>query len=132
MAAGRVIFGTLALLGLWILLTQVAPPYLGLKAIGGLYLIYLGIELWRSASQPIAVADKDEHAPARPGKSFGLATQLGNPKTAVVNVSIFAALLPARPPLWMSLAFPVLIFIIETGWHTVVVLLFSAPRLRTA
>ena len=134
MGVGGVVLGTLALLGLRTLLMQAAWLYLGLKAVGGFYLIYLGIRLWRGASEPIAVADKDEQAAARPGKSFGLglATQLSNPKTAVVYASIFAALLPANPPGWMWVALLPLIFSVEAGWYAVVALLFSSARPRAA
>ena len=134
MGIGGVILGSLALLGLRTLLAQAVWLYLGLKAIGGLYLIYLGLRLWRGAREPIAVADKGEQAAARPGKSFGLglATQLSNPKTAVVYASIFAALLPAHPPAWMWAALPPLIFAVETGWYAVVALLFSSARPRAA
>jgi threonine/homoserine/homoserine lactone efflux protein len=134
MGIGGVILGSLALLGLRTLLMQAAWLYLGLKAIGGLYLIYLGIRLWRGAGEPLAVADEDEPAAARPRRSFGLglATQLCNPKTAVVYASIFAALLPAHPPAWMWVALPPLIFAVEAGWYAVVALLFSTARPRAA
>jgi threonine/homoserine/homoserine lactone efflux protein len=134
MGVGGVILGSLALLGLRTLLAQAAWLYLGLKAIGGLYLIYLGLRLWRGAGEPIAGADEGEPAAARPGKSFGLglATQLSNPKTAVVYASIFAALLPAQPPGWMWAALPPLIFVVEAGWYAVVALLFSSARPRAA
>jgi threonine/homoserine/homoserine lactone efflux protein len=132
MGIGGVFLGSLALLGLRTLLMQVTWLYLCLKAVGGLYLIYLGIRLWRGASEPIAAADGDERAAARPGKSFGLglATQLSNPKTAVVYASIFAALLPAKPPGWMWVALPPLIFAVEAGWYAVVALLFSSAACR--
>ena len=134
MGVGGVVLGSLALLGLRTLLTQAAWLYLGLKAVGGLYLIYLGIRLWRGASKPIVVADKGEHADARPRRSFGLglATQLSNPKTAVVYASIFAALLPVHPPAWMWATLPPLIFTVEAGWYAVVALLFSSARPRAA
>jgi threonine/homoserine/homoserine lactone efflux protein len=82
----------------------------------------------------MAVVDRGENAGARRGKSFGLglATQLSNPKTAVVYASIFAALLPAHLPGWMWLALPPLIFAVEAGWYTAVALLFSSPRPRAA
>ena len=134
MGIGGIILGSLALLGLRTLLMQAAWLYLGLKAIGGLYLIYLGIRLWRCASEQLTVADRGESAAARPVRSFGLglATQLSNPKTAVVYASIFAALLPAYPPAWMWAALPPLIFVVEAGWYAVVALLFSAARPRAA
>jgi threonine/homoserine/homoserine lactone efflux protein len=134
MGVGGVILGGLALLGLRTLLMQAGWLYLGLKVAGGLYLLYLGIRLWRGASEAIAVEDAGERAPARPVRSFAiaLATQLSNPKAAVIYGSIFAALLPAQPPLWMCLALPPLILLVESGWYVVVAVAFSSARPRAA
>jgi threonine/homoserine/homoserine lactone efflux protein len=57
-----------------------------------------------------------------------LATQLSNPKAAVVYGSVFAALLPSNPPLWWYLVIPPLVFAIEAAWYAVVVVVFSASR----
>jgi threonine/homoserine/homoserine lactone efflux protein len=133
MGVGGVILGGLALLGLRALLMQAGWLYLGLKVVGGLYLIYLGVRLWRGAREPIAFAD-GERARAQPARSFAiaLATQLSNPKAAVIYGSIFAALLPAHPSLWMCLALPPLILLVEAGWYVVVALAFSSARPRAA
>lgn len=133
MGAGGVVFAALALLGLQALLMQAAWLYLALKIAGGAYLIFLAIKLWRAAGEPIAVGVNNNAAEVRPGRSFlmGLMTQLSNPKTAVVYASIFAALLPAQPPLWLVLALPPLVFAVEAGWYAAVALLFSSPRPRS-
>jgi threonine/homoserine/homoserine lactone efflux protein len=134
MGVGGVILGGLALLGLRTLLMQAGWLYLGLKIAGGLYLLYLGLRLWRGASEAIAVEDAGERAAAQPVRSFAiaLATQLSNPKAAVIYGSIFAALLPAQPPLWMCLALPPLILVVEAGWYVVVAVAFSSARPRAA
>jgi threonine/homoserine/homoserine lactone efflux protein len=134
MGVGGVILGGLALLGLRTLLMQAGWLYLALKVVGGLYLLYLGVKLWRGASEPIAIAQTGDGAGSRPARSFAvaLATQLSNPKAAVIYGSIFAALLPAHPPLWMCLALPPLILLVEAGWYVVVALAFSSARPRAA
>lgn len=133
MGVGGVTFAALALLGLHTLLTQVGWLYLGLKIAGGLYLIHLAVRMWRGAGAPIHVPDGAVGA-AGPGRSFrlALATQLSNPKTAIVYGSIFAALLPAAPPAWVLLALPPAVFLIEAGWYAVVAVAFSAGRPRAA
>jgi threonine/homoserine/homoserine lactone efflux protein len=134
MGVGGVILGGLALLGLRTLLMQAGWLYFALKVVGGLYLLYLGVRLWRGASEPIAIAQTGDGVGRRPARSFAvaLATQLSNPKTAVVYASIFAALLPAHPPAWMWAALPPLIFAVEAGWYAVVALVFSSDRPRAA
>jgi len=134
MGVGGVILGGLALVGLRTLLMQAGWLYLSLKAVGGLYLVYLGIRLWRGAGEPVTVGAANEPATVRPVRSFSiaLATQLSNPKAAVIYGSIFAALLPAQPPLWMCLALPPLILLVEAGWYVVVAVAFSSARPRAA
>lgn len=134
MGVGGVIFGGLALLGLQAALAQVGWLYIGLKLLGGLYLLYLAIMLWRGAAGPIVIPTASGRPVAGLARSFwlGLATQLSNPKTAVVYASVFAALLPAATPAWIFAVLPPLIFAIESGWYAVVALAFSADRPRAA
>jgi threonine/homoserine/homoserine lactone efflux protein len=132
MGAGGVAFASLALLGLTALLMQVSWLYLLLKIVGGLYLIYLAVKIWRGATQDIAMdasASPDSAGIAR-NFWFGLATQLSNPKTAVVYASIFAALLPAHPPIWLAFTIPPTVFTIEAGWYSIVAVAFSSNRPR--
>jgi threonine/homoserine/homoserine lactone efflux protein len=132
MGLGGVIFGTLALVGLTALLLQVEWLYLILKIVGGAYLVYLGIRIWRGASEPVAFSETASFQSKSPLRSLLLAllTQISNPKTAIFYGSIFAALLPAAPPMWLLLVLPPSIFVIEAGWYTVVALLFSSRRPR--
>lgn len=134
MGLGGAAFGTLALLGLSALLSQVEWLFLALKLLGGAYLVYLGIRIWRGASAPLVVAATEQGATTSALRSFSVAaaTQLSNPKTAVVYASIFAALLPAAPPTWMLVSLPPLIFLVEAVWYAVVALAFSASGPRTA
>jgi threonine/homoserine/homoserine lactone efflux protein len=134
MGLGGVIFGSLALLGLTALLAQAGWLYLGVKLLGGAYLVYLGIAIWRGASSKVSVAAAGPGARRNTARSFwiGLATQVSNPKTAIVYASVFAALMPAHPPLWFVLALPPALFAIEAGWYAVVALAFSAGGPRAA
>ena len=132
MGLGGAFFATLALVGLVALLQQVEWLYLVLKFAGGLYLVYLAIRIWQGAKAPLAPAESREGAGASVSvwRSLGLAfaTQVSNPKTAVVYASIFAALMPAAPPLAMLLVLPPAIFVVEASWYAVVALAFSAPQ----
>ena len=133
MGIGGLTFGVLALLGLQAVLAKTWWLYAALKLLGGGYLLYLGFRLWRGAAEPIVLG----HGPLAAGgfgRSLlvGATTQLSNPKTAIAYASIFAALLPASPPAWLYVALPPLIFLVETGWYSVVALAFSAGRPRAA
>ena len=116
MGLGASIFAAGALLGLQAVLTSVPSVYIGIKIIGGLYLLYLAVRLWRSASETITIADAPHDTQSTVLRSFflGLATQLSNPKTAVVYASIFAAMLPSDQTWSSTFAIVPLIFAIET------------------
>ncbi|GJD78159.1 LysE family translocator [Methylobacterium gregans] len=134
MGLGAALFGTLALVGLGSLLSAVDWLAALLQGVGGLYLLYLGLRIWRGAAAPLPEAGGAGDSPAGGSlaRAFGAAllTQLGNPKTALVYGSLFAALLPTAPAPWLPLVLPLLILAVETAWYGLVALGFSAPRPR--
>jgi threonine/homoserine/homoserine lactone efflux protein len=137
MGAGGLVFAMAALAGLQAAFLAVPGLYLAIKGFGGAYLIYLGIRIWRGARQPLAMTQDAGTSPRQQGRSgrtflLGLATQVSNPKTAVVYASIFAAFLPRDVPLVLALAVPVVIFCIETGWYAIVALALSSAAPRSA
>ncbi len=133
MGVGGVFFSIVALLGLLAILAAVPLLHLGLRVLGGAYLVYLGYRIWHSAQQPLVVESTPIQSPAaQPWCSFflGLATQVSNPKTAIVYASVFASLLPSEVPSSALVALPIMIFAIETIWYSVVALALSAPAPR--
>lgn len=133
MGVGGVFFSAIALLGLITIFTAVPFLHLALKVLGGTYLIYLGYRIWRGARQPLVLENTSlQGRPTQAWRSFvfGLATQVSNPKTAVVYASIFASLLPSEVPPFVLVALPIMIFAIETIWYSAVALVLSAPSPR--
>lgn len=136
MGAGGIVFAVAALVGLQAAFLAVPALYLGVKLLGGAYLVYLGIRIWRGAREPLAVS-QEENSPGTRGNGWrafllGMGTQISNPKTAVVYASIFAAFLPREVPLALALAVPAVIFCIETGWYSIVALALSSAAPRSA
>ncbi len=132
MGLGGALFGAVALAGLSALLLQVEWLYMTLKLMGGAYLLYLGIRIWRGASAPLSVdmATTSERKSVLRSFTFAFATQISNPKTAIVYGSIFAAMLPASPPQWLLFTLPPMIFFVEASWYAIVALAFSANKPR--
>jgi threonine/homoserine/homoserine lactone efflux protein len=133
MGVGGAFFAALAVLGLTALLMQFEWLYLMLKILGGGYLIYLAIKIWRGASEPLApsgTSGKTRGISVFRAFLLGLMTQLSNPKTSIVYASIFAALMPPSPPIWLLFALPPIIFCVEAGWYTIVAVAFSGSRAR--
>jgi threonine/homoserine/homoserine lactone efflux protein len=133
MGFGGATFGTLALIGLNNLLQQTQWLYLTVRLLGGAYLIYLAIRIWRGSSTAFISSDKGMSVTISPARSFYVAalTQLSNPKTAIFYGSVFAVMLPTCPASWMPFTLPPLIFVVETGWYAIVAFIFSAqyPRM---
>jgi len=131
MGVGAMLYGALAVLGLRTLMQDGGLLFTALKVAGGLYLVYLAWKIWSHAADPISVEAGAAPA-ANPRKvfTFGLLTQLSNPKIVAVFGAVFAALLPANPEPWLYWALPPLIFLQETLWYSVVAVAFSAARPR--
>ena len=134
MGGGGVVFAMAALLGLNAMLLAVPSLYLVLRLLGGIYLAYLGIRIWRSARTPLLVGDIVPSKPTTKLKSFllGFTTQVSNPKTAVVYASVFAAFLPAASTFAFTVSLVAVVFAIESGWYTLVALALSSERPRGA
>jgi threonine/homoserine/homoserine lactone efflux protein len=131
MGVGAMLFGVLALVGLRTLIAGGGWLYLILKTAGGLYLLYLAFQIWRHAHEPIAVRGEGAGTgSATRAFALALATQLSNPKIVAIFAAVFAALLPAAPPLWLDLALPPLIFVQEAAWCSLVAIAFSSARPR--
>ena len=132
MGVGGFIFAAIAVAGLTALLTQIAWLNLVLRLAGGAYLVWLGIRIWRGAAEPLDVQAAAASGHSSPRRAFtrALLVQLANPKTAVFYASMFAAMLPASPPLWMLLVLPPLLFGTEFVWYSIAAFALSAAHPR--
>lgn len=135
MGVGGMFFAVASLLGLHGVLLTVPSLYWVLKIVGGLYLVYLGVRIWLGANKPLfdqVIEPKSARKSASRSYWLGLTTQLSNPKTAIVYSSVFAAFLPASPPLSFNLAVAATVFSIEVGWYVFVAVALSATGPRVA
>ncbi|MBY5341579.1 LysE family translocator [Rhizobium leguminosarum bv. viciae] len=131
MGAGGVVFAVLALAGLTALLSQFEWLYVLLKVAGGAYLVYIAVNIWRSAGQALEVSEAvNGNRALRLSFMTALLTQLSNPKTIIVYASLFAALLPRTVPLDLIVALPLGVFVVEAGWYSIVAFAFSARHPR--
>jgi threonine/homoserine/homoserine lactone efflux protein len=130
MGIGAAAWAAAAMFGLALLLSELVWLYRAIQLLGGLYLIYLGVMIWRGAAAPLAA---EATAVAQgPWRSFvvALMIQLSNPKVVVFFGSIFVALLPAYAPFWVWIATLTMVLLNETVWYSIVALVFSAPPAR--
>ncbi len=129
LGAGTVIWASAALLGLNAIFRTVPILFLGMKILGALFLIWIAWQIFRHASEPIAIDTADTEAGASPFMK-GFLTQISNPKVAVFFGSIFIAMLPSAVPLWMMIALIAIVTFNEIWWYTVVALFFGASPVR--
>lgn len=130
---GALIWAVAALFGL-ALLFQVAPTVLwGFKLAGGLFLLWIALQMWRHASDPLPRT----HTSPTPRSAwssfrFGLATQLANPKPAIFFGAVFVGTIPPdATPLSVGLLL-LAIFLNETVCTAGVARLFSLETSRRA
>lgn len=95
-------------LGLAVLLELAPSLYTALKILGGAYLIYLGVALWRS-KRPETI--EPGRLTMRRAFMRGLLTNLTNPKSLVYFASVFTLFMgPEVPPAVKALAFGIVLF----------------------
>ncbi|MBE7211474.1 MAG: LysE family transporter [Gluconacetobacter diazotrophicus] len=133
-AAGSLIYAALTMFGLSVLILRFA--WLGevVRVLGGAYLVWLGVQAWRSAphgSEPVEVAGTGR---ARPTLSYGLRvgflTEITNPKGVAFFLGLFAAAVPAATPFWAKLVVLCAGGTIEIAWYAAVAFALSAAPMR--
>ncbi|MFO1210935.1 MAG: LysE family translocator [Amaricoccus sp.] len=133
LGAGAVVWALAALFGLH-LLFQLAPTLLlAFKLAGAAFLLWIALNTWRHAREPLPAAGPDTAARGfAAGLRLGLFTQLANPKPAVFFGAVFVGLVPpgSSPA---ALALLVLVLAVdETLWYMLVARVFSLARARAA
>lgn len=106
-----------------------------LQIIGGLYLVFLGMQMLRHAKA--VYTGKAERAPdistqKRQSWKTGFLTQITNPKTFFVYMSAYTSFFPHSVTGWQFMIFLSCIFCLEMGWYSLVVSVLSAPKPRAA
>jgi RhtB (resistance to homoserine/threonine) family protein len=118
-----VVFGLSALF-------EFAPWLYGaLKFLGGAYLIYLGVSLWRTASSKM---NTESSLKKTLGAAYirGLLTNLSNPKSVVYFGSIFTLFMRPATPAWLKLIAVGIVLFDTVLWYGSVALLFSSNTVQ--
>ncbi|GGR46459.1 threonine export protein RhtC [Deinococcus seoulensis] len=130
---GIACWAALALLGIG-LLFQAFPWIHGVvKVAGGAYLLWMGVGLWRSSTQP-----GGEAAPVQAplgdlaALRAGFLTNISNPKAAVFFGSVFSGLLGAHAGTGLKLAAFLVIVGLSLGWFALVAAGMSTAPMQRA
>jgi len=101
-----------------------------IKFLGGTYLVYLGIILWRSSG------DSQTHSTLSFQKSLssaflrGLLTNLSNPKSVVYFASVFSIFMGPDSPHWVRLAAVSIVIADTLLWYGSVAMVFSSKAVQ--
>ncbi|MFN0192747.1 MAG: LysE family translocator [Aestuariivirga sp.] len=129
LGAGTVVWAGAALFGLNVLFHAVPALFLAMKIAGALFLIWIAWQIFRHASAPLQL---DGGSTSDGGSSFwkGFWVQLSNPKVMVFFGSIFIAMLPEQPSLWMLVTLLAIVTFNEVWWYSFVALFFGSSPIR--
>ena len=94
----------LAMFGLSALLKTAPNALLALKWIGGAYLIWLGVQLWRSPPMTLTLADSGVRPSASRLFRQGLLSALSNPKVILFYGAFLPQFLDPTRSLWLQFA----------------------------
>lgn len=101
---GLFLMSLLAVLGLSTVILYSAPAFLTVKIIGALYLLYLGVKLWRSGltfTNPQFSGTVKKEQPPKNYRLFlqGLFIALSNPKAIAFTTALFPQFIESSQPL---------------------------------
>ncbi|WP_231555413.1 LysE family translocator [Paracoccus sanguinis] len=92
LATGASLWCLFALFGLTVLFRAVPQLFVAMKLAGGVYLIWIAVQMWRHAADPLAMGDETVTGP---GFWQGIALNLSNPKPALFYASVIMSIFPA-------------------------------------
>lgn len=129
-AAGEILYIVLSLWGMALMIEKMAWLALVIKIAGGLFLVYLGVQAWRSTLGPKRATGIPEAPKTGTPFTRGFLVSVANPKTMAFFASIFALALRPDMDLITRLTTGALCGILPLLWFPGVALLLSAPRVR--
>lgn len=128
---GVLIHVTYTLVGVGVLIRQSLFLFNAIKLIGALYLIYLGIQMLRSATRSSTQAISSSTALSDAAAlRTGFFTNALNPKTTIFIVSLFMQVVHPETPLIVQIGYGLFIAVAHIAWFSLVALCFSADRLQ--
>jgi threonine/homoserine/homoserine lactone efflux protein len=132
-STGTLVYTALTMLGLTVVLREMAFLSAALRLGGGAYLIYLGTGALRRAAIPdggLGMRRSPAFASPRAAYASGLLTNLGNPKAIVFYLSLLGILVTPDTPTHVRVAGGGGIVCLSLGWHALFAVVCSAPATR--
>lgn len=121
---------TYALAGIGLLISQSILFFNILKLVGAVYLVILGISMYRSASPDMPQSGK--HKPASPMRAlrWGFLTNVTNPKATMFALSVFVQVTSPDTPLITQIGYGAIMAGGVFLWFVIVTLFFTWQPVR--
>lgn len=130
MTTATLAWASLAVLGIGVVFSTLPMLRQGAQIAGGLYLLYLAFNLWRSGASVASVPQGTLSNSA--AFRVGFMTSALNPKIALFYGSVFATALPPSPS-WVYVASAVaLVYLNSVVWHSSLAVAFSQKAVQRA
>ena len=132
-STGAGIWATASLLGLGVVFVHLPWLYEIIRLVGGLYLMFIGLRIIRSAFSFTLSSFKVKRLSVSKYAAFrrGLLTSFSNPKTAAFFGSLFVAVIPPETPVWVFVVTIVLIVCVSVIWYSLVAFFFSIEKVQS-
>ncbi len=104
----------MALLGLGLVFELFPMMYIGVKFLGGLYLLYLACKMWRNASAPINA----RIPPARHSFRQGFLVNFLNPKSVLFAAAVLVTVFPAGVSIAECFVIVINQFLVEVAFYS--------------
>lgn len=127
LAAGASFWCLFALFGLTVLFRLVPQSYLLLRLVGGAYLIWIAVQMWRHAADPLAM---EGETLAGPGFRQGLALNLSNPKPALFYAGVIMSIFPGLSAAAAGVVYLVALSVEVCFYAAVTALMATGPMRR--
>lgn len=129
--AGVLVHVAYSLLGIGLIISQSIMLLTIMKAVGALYLIWLGISMLRAKQEPVDF-DAGAHSVSDwQALRIGFLTNATNPKATVFVVSTFVQVIDPSTPLAIQIGYGAFMALAHIVWFVPVALFFSNPVIRS-
>ena len=127
LAIGASFWCLFALFGLTVLFRVLPQSYTILRFLGGAYLLWIAVQMWRHAADPLAM---EGESVAGPGFRQGLALNLSNPKPALFYAGVIMTIFPALSTAGAAGIYLVALSVEVCFYAAVTVLMATGPMRR--
>ncbi|MBB1490811.1 MULTISPECIES: LysE family translocator [unclassified Paracoccus (in: a-proteobacteria)] len=127
LAIGASFWCLFALFGLTVLFRVLPQSYTVLRFLGGAYLIWIAVQMWRHAADPLAM---EGESVTGPGFLQGLALNLSNPKPALFYAGVIMTIFPVLSTAGAAIIYLVALTVEVCFYAAVTVLMATGPMRR--